>query len=156
PGVKFCAGEGGLRSWEWCGEEKKDVEDPRNEDSEVSSIEEPRVNQEMVANINNTNNINTVSLTNNAAGIEDNVVNENIVYGCADDPNIPDLEEIENFGDAEDDDSEADMNNLDTYFQVSPVPATIIHKDHPLNQVIGDLHSALQIRRMSKNLEEHG
>nr|GFB82939.1 hypothetical protein [Tanacetum cinerariifolium] len=19
PGVKFCAGEGGLRSWEWCG-----------------------------------------------------------------------------------------------------------------------------------------
>nr|GEY24035.1 hypothetical protein [Tanacetum cinerariifolium] len=32
----------------------------------------------------------------------------------------------------------------------------LIHKDHPLEQVIGDLHSAPQTKRMSKNLEEHG
>ncbi|GJV20904.1 putative ribonuclease H-like domain-containing protein [Tanacetum coccineum] len=31
-----------------------------------------------------------------------------------------------------------------------------IHKDHPLDQVIGDLQSATQTRRMTKNLEEHG
>ncbi|GJR50114.1 putative ribonuclease H-like domain-containing protein [Tanacetum coccineum] len=31
-----------------------------------------------------------------------------------------------------------------------------IHKDHPLDQVIGDLQSATQTRKMSKNLEEHG
>ncbi|GKF91039.1 hypothetical protein Tco_0274740, partial [Tanacetum coccineum] len=68
-------------------EEKKDAEDPRNEDSEVTSIIEPRVNQEKGANINNTNNIKTISPTVNAAGILDNVVAENIVYGCADDPN---------------------------------------------------------------------
>nr|GEV41301.1 retrotransposon protein, putative, Ty1-copia subclass [Tanacetum cinerariifolium] len=30
----------------------------------------------------------------NAAGIKDNDVDENIVYGCADDPNMPNLEEI--------------------------------------------------------------
>ncbi|GKF64230.1 retrovirus-related pol polyprotein from transposon TNT 1-94, partial [Tanacetum coccineum] len=41
-------------------EEKKDVEDPRNEDSEVTSTIEPRVNQEKDANVNNTNNIKTV------------------------------------------------------------------------------------------------
>ncbi|GJV82998.1 putative ribonuclease H-like domain-containing protein [Tanacetum coccineum] len=35
-------------------------------------------------------------------------------------------------------------------------PTTRIHKDHPLNQVIGDLQSATQTRKMSKNLEEHG
>ncbi|GKE63579.1 hypothetical protein Tco_1513946 [Tanacetum coccineum] len=75
-------------------EEKKDAEDPRNEDSEVSSTEEPRVNQEKDANVKSTNTINTVSPTVNAASIEDNTVDENIVYGCANDPNIPDLEDI--------------------------------------------------------------
>ncbi|GJX33423.1 putative ribonuclease H-like domain-containing protein [Tanacetum coccineum] len=55
-----------------------------------------------------------------------------------------------------DDGAEADMNNLDTTIQVSPIPTTRIHKDHPLDQVIGDLQSSTQTRRMSKNLEEHG
>ncbi|GJX21665.1 hypothetical protein Tco_0226110 [Tanacetum coccineum] len=68
------------------------------------------------------------------------------VHGCADDLNIPDLEEIGRFSDAENDDSGADINNLDTYFQVSPVPTTRIHKDHPLNQVIGDLQLDTQTR----------
>ncbi|GKA01630.1 putative ribonuclease H-like domain-containing protein [Tanacetum coccineum] len=56
----------------------------------------------------------------------------------------------------EDDGAEADMNNLDTTIQVSPIPTTRIHKDHPLDQVIGDLQSATQTRKMSKNLKEHG
>nr|GFC98251.1 retrovirus-related Pol polyprotein from transposon TNT 1-94 [Tanacetum cinerariifolium] len=42
-------------------EEKKDVEDLGNKDSEVPSTEEPRVNQEKDENVNNTNNINTIS-----------------------------------------------------------------------------------------------
>ncbi|GJY13015.1 putative ribonuclease H-like domain-containing protein [Tanacetum coccineum] len=120
------------------------------------SEEGERINQEKDASVNSTNNINTVSPTVNSASIEDNFVDENIVYGCADDPNIPDLEEIGRFSDAENDDSWADINNLDTYFQVSPVPTTRIHKDHPLNQVIGDLQSATQTRQMTKNLEEYG
>ncbi|GKB33891.1 putative ribonuclease H-like domain-containing protein, partial [Tanacetum coccineum] len=89
----------------------------------------------------NTNNINTVSPMVNAASIKDIVVDENIVYGCVDDLNIHDLEEIGRFSDAENDDSGADINNLDTYFQVSPVHTTRIHKDHPLNPFIGDLSS---------------
>ncbi|GKB63830.1 hypothetical protein Tco_0920016, partial [Tanacetum coccineum] len=55
-------------------EEKKDAEDPSNKDSEVPSIEEPRVNQEKDENVNSINNINTVSPTDNAAGIEDNAI----------------------------------------------------------------------------------
>nr|GEX26485.1 hypothetical protein [Tanacetum cinerariifolium] len=86
------------------------------------------------SNVNNTNNINTVSPTDNATGMEDNIVYVNIVYGCADDPNIPELEETGRFGDAEDDDSGADINNLDTYFQVNPAPTTRIHKDHLIEQ----------------------
>ncbi|GKC72059.1 hypothetical protein Tco_1117942, partial [Tanacetum coccineum] len=75
------------------------------------------------------------------------------------DPNMHALEDISIFdysrGD-EDDDAETDMNNLDTTIQVSPNLTTRIHKDHPLDQAIGDLQSATQTRRMSKNLEEHG
>nr|GFD59386.1 hypothetical protein [Tanacetum cinerariifolium] len=82
----------------------------------VPSTKEPRVNQEKDANVTNNNNINIVSPTDNVAGIEDNVVDKNIVYGCADDPNMPELEEINRFSDAENDDSGADMNSLDTYF----------------------------------------
>ncbi|GKD08875.1 putative ribonuclease H-like domain-containing protein [Tanacetum coccineum] len=55
-------------------EDKKNAEDPRNEDSEVPSIEEPIVNQEKDASINTTNTNNIVSPTVNTAGIEDNVV----------------------------------------------------------------------------------
>ncbi|GJU90540.1 putative ribonuclease H-like domain-containing protein [Tanacetum coccineum] len=50
----------------------------------------------------------------------------------------------------------ADMNNLDTTIQFNPTLTTRIHKDHPLDQVIRDLQSATQTRRMSKNLEEPG
>nr|GEZ47051.1 putative ribonuclease H-like domain-containing protein [Tanacetum cinerariifolium] len=139
-------------------EEMKDAKDPGNEDSEGPSTEESRVNQEKDENVNNTNNINTVSLTDNAAGIENNAVDENIVYGCADDPNLPELEDISIFEDSNGDvfSAEADLNNLESTFQVSPIPITRIHKYHPLQQVIGDQHSAPQTRRMIKNLEEYG
>nr|GEZ97791.1 putative ribonuclease H-like domain-containing protein [Tanacetum cinerariifolium] len=36
----------------------------------------------------------------------------------------------------------ADMNNLDTTIQVSPNPTTRIHKDHHLDQVIGEVKTA--------------
>nr|GEW99061.1 ribonuclease H-like domain-containing protein [Tanacetum cinerariifolium] len=74
------------------------------------------------------------------------------------DPNMPALEDvgIDFSRDDEDDDAVADMNNLDTTIKVSPILTTRIHKDHPLDQVIRDLHSATQTRKTSKNLEEHG
>ncbi|GKC14475.1 hypothetical protein Tco_1011257 [Tanacetum coccineum] len=85
-------------------EEKIYTKDPGNEseasgkDSKVPSIVEPRedqrVNQEKDDSVNNTNTINTVIPTVNAVRIEDNVVDENIVYGCADDLNMPKLEDI--------------------------------------------------------------
>ncbi|GKB18078.1 putative ribonuclease H-like domain-containing protein [Tanacetum coccineum] len=122
-------------------EEMKDVEDPGNEGG-IPSTDEPRINQEKDASLNITNNINTVSPTVNAASIEDNAVDENIVYRCADDPNIPELEDIVYSDDDEDVGAEADMNNLDAFMPVSPIPTTRIHKDHPVEQIIGDLNLA--------------
>ncbi|GJX70649.1 putative ribonuclease H-like domain-containing protein [Tanacetum coccineum] len=95
-------------------EEKIDAEHLENKDNEVPNTEEPRVNQEEDESINSTNNINTVSLTDNAASIQDNVVDDNIVYGCEDDPNMPNLEEIVYSDDDEEVGAEADMNNLAT------------------------------------------
>ncbi|GKE93783.1 putative ribonuclease H-like domain-containing protein [Tanacetum coccineum] len=137
-------------------EEKKDAKDPENEDSEVPNTKEPRVNQEQDANVNSTNNINTISSTVNTASIEDNVVDENIVYGCIDNLNMPNLEEIVYSDDDEEVGAEADMNNLATIMPVSPIPATRVHKDHPLEQIIGDIHSAPQNKRMTKSVTENG
>ncbi|GJX41851.1 putative ribonuclease H-like domain-containing protein [Tanacetum coccineum] len=128
-------------------EEKKDAKDPGNKDSEVPSIEEPRVNQEKDASVNNTNIINTVSPTVNIAGIEDNDVDENIVYGCDDDPNMPELEEIV-YSDND------NINNLDTHMHVNPIPTTRIHKEHLIEQIIRDIYSASQTRRMTKSVTE--
>ncbi|GKC42834.1 putative ribonuclease H-like domain-containing protein, partial [Tanacetum coccineum] len=136
-------------------EKKKDAEDPENEDSVVPNTEEPRVNQEKDASVNSTNTINTVSPTVNAASIEDNAVDENIIYGYVDDPNMPNLEEIVYSDDDEDVDAEADMTNLDTHILVSPTPTIKIYKDHPLEQIIGDIHSAPQTRRMTKSVTDH-
>ncbi|GJY77477.1 putative ribonuclease H-like domain-containing protein [Tanacetum coccineum] len=136
--------------------------------SDVPSTEEPRINQEKDDNINSTNNINTasdgnstnnvnaISSTVNAAGTKGNVVNLKTSIELPKDPNMPELEDIVYSDDDEDVGAEADLNNLDAFMPVSHIPTTRIHKDHPVEQIIGDLHSAPQTIRMTKNLEEHG
>nr|GEU56466.1 uncharacterized mitochondrial protein AtMg00810-like [Tanacetum cinerariifolium] len=95
--------------------------------------------------------MNERSLTVNATGTnEDNKLTF--------DPNMPALEDVGTFdflNEDEDDDAVADMNNLDITIQVSPTPTIRIHKDHPLDQVIKDLHLATQTTNMTNNLEEH-
>ncbi|GJS22698.1 hypothetical protein Tco_0451330 [Tanacetum coccineum] len=62
------------------------------------------------------------------------------------------------FGNAYDDEdvgAEADLNNLDTTMNFSLIPTTRIDKDHPKDQIIRDLNSAIQIRRMTKISDEH-
>ncbi|GJU08489.1 putative ribonuclease H-like domain-containing protein [Tanacetum coccineum] len=136
-------------------EEKKDAEDLENEDNEVPNIEEPRVNQEKDESVNSTNNINTVSSTVNTTSIEDNPVDENLVYGCDNDPNMPNLEEIIYSDDDEGVGAEADMTNLDTRILFSHITTTRIHKDHLVEQIIRDIYSAPQTRRMTKNVTDH-
>ncbi|GKF33936.1 hypothetical protein Tco_0107136 [Tanacetum coccineum] len=126
---------------------KKVDEDPRK-DSECND-------QEKEDNVNNTNNVNASS-TNKV-----NVVGGKTSIELPFDSNMPALEDVSIFDVSRDDEdvgTKADMNNLDTTIQVSPIPTTRIHKDHPLDQVIGDLQLAThtQTRRMSNNLEEHG
>ncbi|GKF26384.1 hypothetical protein Tco_0082278, partial [Tanacetum coccineum] len=74
------------------------------------------------------------------------------------DPLIPDLEDTGIFSGAYDDEdvgAEADLNNLETTMNVSPIPTTISHKDHLKDQIIGDINSATQTKRITKIFEEH-
>nr|GEX10698.1 hypothetical protein [Tanacetum cinerariifolium] len=87
---------------------------------------------------------------------EINVVGEKISIELPFDPKMAALEDNSIFdfsSDDEDDGAVADMNNLDTTIQVTPIPTTRIYKDHPLDQVIGDLQSATQTRNMNKKDE---
>ncbi|GJY75531.1 putative ribonuclease H-like domain-containing protein [Tanacetum coccineum] len=134
------------------GDGKKVDKDPRK-DSESND-------QEKEDNVNSTNNVNTVSLIVNDAGINKvNAIGAKTSIELLVDPNMPALEDYSIFDfsrDDEDDGAEADMNNLDTTIRVSPNLTIKIHKDHPLDQVIRDFQSAAQTRMLSKNLKEHG
>ncbi|GJS77738.1 putative ribonuclease H-like domain-containing protein [Tanacetum coccineum] len=92
----------------------------------------------------------------NTVGIKVNGVSSNTSIELPNDPNMPELEDIVYLEDYEDVGAEADMNNLNTFMPINPIPTTRIHKDHPVEQIIGDLNSAPQTRSMTKNLEEHG
>nr|GFB83138.1 hypothetical protein [Tanacetum cinerariifolium] len=116
---------------------KKVDEDPRNESEYKDQEKEDNANS--TNNVYTVGNINTVSSTINVAGTNEvNVVGEKISIELPFDPKMPALEDdsISDFSsDDEDDGAVADINNLDTTIQVSPILTTRIHKDHPLDQV---------------------
>ncbi|GJW96608.1 hypothetical protein Tco_0178416 [Tanacetum coccineum] len=82
---------------------------------------------------NSTNRLNTISPS----------VNNDLPT----DPLMPDLEDstgiFRGVYDDEDVGAEADLNNLETTMNVSPIPITRIHKDHPKDQIIRDINSAI-------------
>nr|GFD61000.1 hypothetical protein [Tanacetum cinerariifolium] len=59
-----------------------------------------------------------------------------------DDPDMPSLEDITYSDDEEDVGAEADFSNLEPNINISHIPTTRVHKDHPVTQIIGDLSSA--------------
>nr|GEV14669.1 retrovirus-related Pol polyprotein from transposon TNT 1-94 [Tanacetum cinerariifolium] len=131
-------------------DEKKVDEDLRKE-SECNDHEM----EDNVKNNNNVNtacNVNTISSTVDAAGTSEvNAVGRKISIKLPFDPKMHALEDDSIFdftSDDEDDGAVADINNLDTTTQVSPILTTRIHKDYSLDQVIGDLQSATQTRKM--------
>ncbi|GKF01465.1 hypothetical protein Tco_0028388, partial [Tanacetum coccineum] len=73
-------------------------------------------------------------------------------------PNVFSIDDTRIFSNAYDDEdvgAEGDLNNLETTMNVSLIPTTRIDKDHPKDQIIGDLNSTIQTRRMTKISDEH-
>ncbi|GKC88512.1 putative ribonuclease H-like domain-containing protein, partial [Tanacetum coccineum] len=76
-------------------------------------------------------------------------------------PDLVDTADLLNTGifsgayDDEDEGAEADLNNLEITMNIRPIPTTRIHKDHLKDQIIEDINSATQTRRMTKISKEH-
>nr|GEX82279.1 putative ribonuclease H-like domain-containing protein [Tanacetum cinerariifolium] len=71
-----------------------------------------------------------------------------------DDPDMPALENLTYSDDEEDVGAEADFSNFETNINVSPIPTTRVHKDHPVIQIIGDLSLAPQTKSMTRMVKE--
>nr|GEW76221.1 ribonuclease H-like domain-containing protein [Tanacetum cinerariifolium] len=67
-----------------------------------------------------------------------------------DDPDMSELEDIVYSDDEEDVGAEAGLSNMKTNIHVSPILTTRVYKDHPVNQIIGDLNSAPQTKSMTR------
>ncbi|GKF77374.1 hypothetical protein Tco_0229844, partial [Tanacetum coccineum] len=98
-------------------DEKNVIEEPGKEGGDPSKEDEID-DQEKDASINSTNN------TNDASTNEVNVVSKKESIELPDDPNMHALEDIVYSDDDEDVGAEADMNNLDAFMPVSPIPTT--------------------------------
>ncbi|GJW70776.1 putative ribonuclease H-like domain-containing protein [Tanacetum coccineum] len=142
-------GNVGTKAYNDAGDDEKRVTEEPGKEGGDPSKEDERDDQEKDDNVNNTNNVNAASSN------EVNTIGGKTNIKLPIDPDMPELEDYSIFENDEDVGAEADMNNLDTTIHVSLIPTERIHKDHPLDQVIGELHSATQTRNMSKNLEEY-
>ncbi|GKD29882.1 putative ribonuclease H-like domain-containing protein [Tanacetum coccineum] len=58
--------------------------------------------------------------------------------------------------DIEEDEPEVDLGNITNSYTVPNTPNTIIHKDHPVENVIADVKSSVQTRRMIKPTSKQG
>ncbi|GKE84433.1 putative ribonuclease H-like domain-containing protein [Tanacetum coccineum] len=58
--------------------------------------------------------------------------------------------------DSTEEEPEVDLGNITNSYIVPTTPNTRIHKDHPIDNVIGEVQSTIQTRRMSKPTSEQG
>ncbi|GJR46775.1 putative ribonuclease H-like domain-containing protein [Tanacetum coccineum] len=57
---------------------------------------------------------------------------------------------------SDEDEQEVDLGNITNSYTVQTTPNTRIHKDHPIENVIGDVKSSVQTGRMTKPTSEQG
>ncbi|GKB55199.1 putative ribonuclease H-like domain-containing protein [Tanacetum coccineum] len=88
--------------------------------------------------------VNTASLDVNTGSLKLNVVGPSVSTAS---PNEEDSTEEE---------PEVDLGNITNSYIVPTTPNTRIHKDHPIDNVIGEVQSTVQTRRMSKSTSEQG
>nr|GEV81834.1 hypothetical protein [Tanacetum cinerariifolium] len=108
---------------------------------------------------NSTNSFNTASPSDTAVSPNFRIAGKSLIVDPSkypNDPDMPELEDIVYSDDEEDVGAEADFSNLETNISVNPIPTTRVHKDHHVNQIIGDLNTAPQTRSMTRMVKEQG
>nr|GEZ33510.1 hypothetical protein [Tanacetum cinerariifolium] len=127
-----------------------------NSTNRVNAVSEP-VNAAKPNLTNSTNSFNTASPSVNDVSPNFGIVGKSLFVDPSkyhDDPDMPELEDIIYSDDEEDIGAKANLSNLETNIPVSSILTTKVHKDHPVNQIIGDLNSAPQTRSMTRMVKE--
>ncbi|GJZ95601.1 putative reverse transcriptase domain-containing protein [Tanacetum coccineum] len=140
------------------------VEDgPDNENDEKYKYEDDISHKEV-----NTagQNVNTVTLEVNTGRFKLNTVDPPVNTASSYDQDSPkdmftmgashtlEATHVEFFSDK--DESEVDLRNITNSYTVPLTPNTRIHKDHPITNVIGDVKSTIQTRRMTQSISKQG
>ncbi|GJZ32944.1 putative ribonuclease H-like domain-containing protein [Tanacetum coccineum] len=102
------------------------------------------VNGEPKSAVDDHKPVNTASPDVNTGSLKLNVVGPSVSTAS---PNEEDSTEEE---------PEVDLGNITNSYIVPTTPNTRIHKDHPIDNVIGEVQSTVQTRRMSKPTSEQG
>nr|GFC76395.1 hypothetical protein [Tanacetum cinerariifolium] len=111
------------------------------------------LNEEFAECINNSSDrFNAAGSLVSAAGLNfTNITNDFSAAGSSN-AVMPNLEDLSL--NADDVGAEADINNMESIILVSPIPTSIIHKDHPTSQIIGNLSSTTQTRSMARGVRD--
>ncbi|GJX14087.1 hypothetical protein Tco_0205845 [Tanacetum coccineum] len=138
--------------------DQKQVEDsPNNKNDEKDKFEDDSSPKEV-----NTarQHVNNASPEVNTGRFKLNTVDPSVNIASLSDPDSPkdmftigashtlEATHVEFFSDG--DEPEVDLGNILNSYTVETTPNTRIHKDHPIKNVIGDVKSSVQIRRMTK------
>ncbi|GKB88037.1 hypothetical protein Tco_0960309 [Tanacetum coccineum] len=121
---------------------QKQVEDnPNNENTEQERFIEDSSTKDV--NVVGQH-VNTASPDVNTGSLKLNVVGPSVNIAS---PNEQESTEEE---------PEVDLGNITNSYIVPTTPNTRIHKDHPIDNVIGEVQSTVQTRRMTKPTSEQG
>nr|GEY85799.1 hypothetical protein [Tanacetum cinerariifolium] len=130
-----------------------------NSTNKVNAVSAP-VNDAGPNSTNNTNSFNSASPFVNAVSLNFEIARKPSFVDPSKYPNDPDMPELEDIfysDDEEDVGAEADLSNLETNIPISPIPTTIVHKDHLVNQIIEEpkkLHQVLKDPSWIKAIQE--
>ncbi|GJW34654.1 putative ribonuclease H-like domain-containing protein [Tanacetum coccineum] len=143
---------------------KKQVEDgPHNEDDDKDKSEDDSSPKKV--NVAGQH-VNTASPKVNIGCFELNIVDPSVNTASSSDPHSPkdmfklgasdtlEATHFEFFSD--EDEAEVDLGNIPNSYTVPTTPQTRIHKDHTTRNVISEVKSSVQIRRMTKSTSEQG
>ncbi|GJW73387.1 putative ribonuclease H-like domain-containing protein [Tanacetum coccineum] len=145
------------------GDQKQDGDGPNNENDEQDKSDDVISAKEVNAV---GQYVNTASPDVNTGSFKLNIVDPSVNTASSYDQDSPkdmftmgashtlEATHVEFFSD--EDEPEVDLGNITNSYTVLTTPNTRIHKDHPIENVIGDVNSYVQTRRMTKPTSEQG
>ncbi|GKB04726.1 putative ribonuclease H-like domain-containing protein [Tanacetum coccineum] len=125
-----------------------DIGEPKSAADDQKQVEDGLDNENDVKNKSNDD---CIPKDVNAVGQHANTASPNVNTGAS---HTLEATHVEFFSD--EDEPEVDLGNITNSYTVPTTPNTRIHKDHPIENVIGDVKSSVQIRRMTKPTSEQG